>query len=123
MSARTSLAVLDQSGYPEEGPSTKALENFDVTNGSKFLNDGITALQVRNTTGGALTLTFTYDERNRSTTKVTTLGANAETILGPFPTGVFNQHAADGAEHNAYLWVTASGTTGQLQGRAIRLPR
>lgn len=122
MSSRTSLTVLDQAGFPEEGPTTKSLENFDVTNGSKFANDGRTVLQVRNTTAGALNLTYSYDERNRVTTKVVSIGANAESVLGPFPTQVFNQHAADAAEHNLLVWVTASGTTGQLQGRAIRLP-
>ena len=120
MSSRTSLTIVDQANLPEDGPATKTLENMDVSLGNKLSNDGRTVLQVRNTTGSSKTITFTFDVRGAADTKQITLGANEETILGPFPTDVFNQHAADSAETGLYLWATASGSAGEVKARAVR---
>jgi hypothetical protein len=121
MSSRTAMTIVDQAATPESGPSTKTLENFDVSVGNKIENDGRTVLQVRNTTGAGKTITYTYSERGQTRTTVVNLGANEETVLGPFPPDVFNAHAGD-AENGTHLWATANGSAGEVKGRAIRMP-
>src|SRR5690349_1170654 len=120
MSTRTALTVVDCAANAEDGPATRTLENMDVTLGNKLANDGRTLLKVRNTTGGSLNITFTYDYRGASVTKAVAIGANEETTLGPFPPGVFNAHAADSAENLLQTWLTAGGGAGDLKARAIR---
>jgi hypothetical protein len=120
MSSRTSLTVLDQAAYPENGPATKTIEAADTVNGNKFVNDGQTLLLVSNTSGSSRNLTFSADIRGTAGTKKVQAIANGEvTILGPFNAGEFNAHAADGAENGTHLWVTASGA---ISLRAIKIP-
>lgn len=122
MSARTALTVVAAAANPEDGPATRTLENMDVAAGNKLENDGRTLLKVRNTTGGSLNITFSYDNRGGTATKAVAIGANEETTLGPFPPSVFNKHSADAAEHDLYVWLTAGGNAGDLKARAIRYP-
>jgi hypothetical protein len=120
VSSRTALTVLDSGAYAEDGPTTKTLENMDVTNGNKFTNDGRVLLKVRNSAVAARTITYTYDERGAARTRAVTLAASEETILGPFPVAIFNEHAADASEHRSHVWATASGAAGEVKARAIR---
>jgi YD repeat-containing protein len=121
MSTRTSLTVLEQADHPEEGPATKTLENMDPTNGNKVVNDGHTRAQVRNSVASSRTITYTYDERGRVTTKVVTLAANEECLLGPWPTAALNRHAGD-VEDGTHVWLTASGSAGDVKIRCVREP-
>lgn len=119
MSARTALTVLDQAATPEDGAATKTLENMDSAAGNKFPNTGNERVQIRNSIAGARTVTYTYTERGRTTTKVLNLAANEETILGPFNPAIFNSHAGD-AEDTTHVWLTSSNSTGDVKARVIR---
>lgn len=119
MSSRTSLTVVDQAGFPEEGPSPKTLENMDVTNGNKFVDDGRTVVAVRNSAVASRTVTYTYSERGQTRTKAVTLAASEECILGPFPPAM-RAHDGDASENGSHVWLTASGSTGEVKARAVR---
>ena len=120
MSSRTALTVVDQGNLPELGPGTTTEENSDVSNGNKVLAQRGTIVIARETTGVSKTVTYTYDERGQTRTLAVTLAANALTVLGPFDPGL-QAHAADAAENGQFVWLSASGTAGQVKFRAINL--
>jgi hypothetical protein len=122
MSARTRLTIVDQALLSEDGPATKTEENSDVTNGNKLaIGPGITLI-ARNSTGVAKTITWTYDERGQTRTKVTNLAANEIAPLGPFEPALA-VHTADAAENGFDVWLTANGVAGDVKFRAVRNPR
>lgn len=121
MSARTRLTVVDQAALTEQGPATRTEENSDVANGNKVALGAGVVVYARETTGIAKTVTYTYDERGQTRTTVVNLGASEVVPLGPFDPALA-AHAADVAENGLDVWLTASGTAGQVKFRAVRLP-
>lgn len=122
MSARTRLTVVQQALNTEQGPATTTEENSDVANGNKVAAGPGVVVIARETSGTSKTVTYTYDERGQTRTTVVTLAANAIVPLGPFdPT--LTAHGADAAENGADVWLTASGTAGQVKFRAFQIPR
>jgi hypothetical protein len=122
MSTRTRLTILDQAGLTEDGPATKTAENSDVANGNKVRGEPNVVVFVDNTTAGALNITYTYDERGQTRTKVISAPANAKFPIGPFDP-VLLAHAGDlDGENGQDVWLTAAGTAGQIRFRAVRLP-
>lgn len=119
MSARTNLTVRTQSAYPEVGPSTKTLENLDVTNGNKLLAEPGLVVVLYNSAVASRTVTFTYDDdAGEVRTKLLTLAAGELTVVQLERR--MTRHASDTAE-NGYAWFTASGSAGDVKAQAARL--
>lgn len=122
MSSRTRLTVVQQALNTEQGPATTTEENSDVSNGNKVAAGPGVFVIARETSGVAKTVTYTYDERGQTRTTVVNLAINALTVLGPFDPSL-TAHGADAAENGADVWLTASGTAGQVKFRAVQLAR
>jgi hypothetical protein len=122
MSARTNLTVRSQSAYPEAGPSTKTLENMDVTNGNKLAIEPSLIVVLFNSSGTSKTVTFTYDDDagEASRTKVVTLAAGELTVVQL--EARLTRHAADTAEAG-FAWLTANGSAGDVKAQAVRLKK
>lgn len=91
--ARTSLTVQDST---EAGiiPSYAAA---DATNDMMFINDGKTALHVKNGGAGAVNVTIVSVpcSHGRTADKVVNITAGAEKIIGPFDVDLFNQRTTN----------------------------
>jgi hypothetical protein len=121
MSSRTLMTVRNQSAYPEVGPSTKTLENLDVTNGNKLAVEPNLDVVLINSSGASKTVTFTYDDdAGEVRTKVLTLAAGELTVVQL--EARLARHAADSAE-NGLAWFTANGVAGDVKGQAVRVKR
>ena len=91
----------------------------DVVNGNSVVNDGSTFLRVRNTGGGACTISIkiprTIDNVAVPDRTVVVAATNGEQYIGPFGVGDYNQ-----ADNSVYF--NASTATG-VTVAALRLPR
>jgi hypothetical protein len=121
MSTRTNLTVRNQGQYPELGATVKTFENMDVTNGNKVLDEPGLCSVLHNTSVSSRTVTYTYDDqRGEVRTKILTLAAG-EAVLVQYEENL-TRHAADAAEHG-YVWLTASGSAGDVKVMTTRLVR
>lgn len=101
--------------------------NVNITPGNSFANDGETYLYCRNTTAGAIDLTFRAHINNVETIVHTESipGTGTDTgvrIVGPFKPSLFNNHGSLGDADKAYV-MAASGSSGDVKACAIKMPR
>lgn len=101
---RTALTISD---VTRSGVTQPAQQNGDNVNGNYLAyNDGKIIIEVQNSSGGALNVTFgipgTLDGVSTAG-KVISVAAGAYVYFGPFPPGIYNQ--ADGTVN---VDVTAS---------------
>ncbi len=87
--------------------------------GDTFLNDGQTMLHVKNTSGGAITVTVNSiaacDQGFDHDVVVSVPATTGDRMIGPFPTGRFN-------DANGLVSITYSGVT-NLTVAPIQLPK
>jgi hypothetical protein len=102
------------------GPTTNE-QDGDVVNGNQFDNARGTLLQCRNTTAGAINITFYADllgtEVLVGTVSIPGSGTqNGHKIIGPFPSDAFNNHSTSvPASDGRVLCKQASGSNGQIK--------
>jgi len=89
-----------------------------VAGGFQFVNDGRTFLHVKNTNGAARYITVTtpatVDGLAVADVYVTVAATTGDEMIGPFPTGTFNNSGG-------YVYVSNSATA-DLTMAAVRLP-
>jgi hypothetical protein len=102
------LTVLDVQSTPAGAAANQQAST--VTPGNNFLNDGWTLVDVVNTTGGALTITFEADVFGAERTVLSTsIAAGARVPFGPFAPGKFNGHDATEAASNGRVFMRQIG--------------
>lgn len=110
---RTTIATQD---LAFEANATITQNATDQANGMRFKADGRTALIFNNTSGGAraVTLTDAPDEKGRlapAAKKTVTLPTTGLRIVGPLPSGGWNQPSGDDAGFTQVDIDNATGVT------------
>ncbi len=91
------MAVLAVNTVDRSGESITALLVAAAGGGDSFVNTGVEYIIVKNNTsgGGAVTLTITFViqttvDSQVVTNRTVTVATQIEKIIGPFPTGIYN---------------------------------
>lgn len=108
---RTTIAVQS----PTDAGILLVRTNGDATNNHDFINNGSTLLVVKN--GGAssinVTLRFATDKFGRTGTRVVSVAATEEKILGPFLPELYNQDGKLQFDLSAATSVTVAAVSAQ----------
>jgi len=92
--ARTAIAITAVGTRPNLYTAAITLTNGDASNHHSFVNDGRTRLRVRNSSGGATTVTVSSvadSVTGRLGDIAVSVADGAEREFGPFPPSLFNQ--------------------------------
>lgn len=102
-------------------------QQSDAAPGNYFVNDGDTQLYLRNANASARTITFYADiygaERTIGTATLPGSGTeNGVLILGPFPTGLFNNHSTTESARTGSAMFSHSGADADVMCCPFKRP-